>query len=483
MVKQASSAPAEEHFQSDPSEPDRSRQRVTEKCQRQEISSTSSTEQQPFKTQREEDQQQEDHRSSPENNIFTEIALEKHDLFKFQDINSWKQFSLELIAYYKSLCLLSIENTNNLHPVTSTTASAQDSQAASVSPNDNSLDGFTYNIGRFTLWLTERLKQTKHDDDDDKKKTDLFIDMMKLHTNMEKIIILSVEAGEPLQSLLDKDHEQHGRVEKQYAFAVVFLIRGKTVISSRCYPRHSTKRSHSEEILIEKLDDFFQNNGANVQHVFIYTHNSPCTKREKAHIEPCMFLLRKKADQWHNEYGFSTGIAFRRFWGQSRPNFFDFVTEIPSPRSAFYPYNEKCERIPFKLDWKDFKLKPGDILNLTDVEVRKSMTRRQDMISVFHSLKGFAETSFGLRTDYLETGGKMIAQSLKKFQDLDIWINISKTLKEKWDEMVNNSFLSLIRETITADFNAAVVHLAVEDLQLGDNSPLKLYHILERYQK
>lgn len=411
-------------------------------------------------------------------------------MFKVQDINSWRQFSLELIAYYESFCLPSIENTSNLQPVTSTTASSHDSQAEDVSPNNNSLDGFTYNIGTFTLWLTEKLKQSK---DDDKKKADLFVDIIILYSKIEKIIIPSVEASEPFQSLLDKHQKQHGGEEKQYAFAIVFFKDGKTVISSLCYPRHSKKRSHSEsiitdilhseEILIKELGNLFQNNGANVQHVFIYTHNSPCTKREKAHIDPCMFVLQKNADQWLNKYGFSTSVAFKEFWGQSRPNYFNFVTVIPSDGSAFYPYIGKCDSMSFKLFSKDFnKLKSREILNFKDVEDRKRLKLCKDIQSVLTSLKKVAET-FGLKTDHVERGERMIVQSLENFQDLDIWINVSKTLRAKWVEMVNNSFLSLIRETLTFDFNAAQVHLAVEDLQLGDNCPLKLYHILDRNHK
>ena len=211
----------------------------------------------------------------------------------------------------------------------------------------------------------------------------------------------------------------------------MFFKDGKTVISSLCYPCHSTKRSHSdsiirdtlhsEEILLKNLDHFFQNNGANVQHVFIYTHNSPCTIREKTHIEPCMFLLQKKADQWLNKYGISTAVAFKRFWGQSHPNYFNYVTEIPSPSSVFYPYTEKCGSMSFELVNKAFnKLKPGDILNLTDVEVKKRPKLCKDIGSVLTSLKELTETTFGLKTDHLERRERIIVQSLQNVQDLDI---------------------------------------------------------------
>ena len=251
---------------------------------------------------RKEDQQQEDHRSSPENIVFTELILEEYHLFKVQDIHLWKPFILGLIAYYTSLCLPSIENTSDFQPVTSTTASAQDSQAANVSPNNNSLDGFTDNIGRFTLRLTERLKQSKNDEN---SKTSLFTFVMGQFSKLKKIIIPSVDPDGQLQSLLNDHQKKHCRKEKQYAFAIVYFKDGKSVRSPSYYPCHSTKTSHSdsntgdtlhsEESLHKYLDNFFQNNGANVQLVLIYTHNSPCTKREKAGIEPCMFLLRRIA--------------------------------------------------------------------------------------------------------------------------------------------------------------------------------------------
>ena len=430
-----------------------------------------------FSSPRKEDQQQEDHRSSLENYLFKGISC-KHDvskkLSKVKAINLSQQFSLKFIAYYES----------NLQPVTSRTASAQDSQAANVLPNNNSLDGFTYNPGTFKMCLQYKLQESKRD----KKETDLFIDIMILYSNIVKLIIPSVEAGEPLQSLFYQHYKQHSGEENQYAFAVVFLKDGKTVPFSRKRP-HSRKKSksdsiitdtlHSEEILIKELDHFFQDNGANVQYLFIYTYNSPCIKREEAHIEPCMFLLRKKTYQWYNIYGFYTGVAFEWFWRESHVNFFNYITKIPSPRSEFYPYVKKCHDIPFKLICKDFKkLKPGDILNLKVVEARNRSKLCKDIRSRLTSLTELAETSSGLITDHLETGEKMTnVQSLQNIQDLDIWINICTTLRQKWVEMVNNSFLSLIKKTITADFNAAVVHLAVEDLQLGDNGPLKLYHI------
>ncbi|XP_030252986.1 uncharacterized protein LOC115569180 [Sparus aurata] len=470
-------------------EPDSSRQQIPEKRQRQETPSTSSTVLPFFIHEREEDQQQEDHHSNLENYLFKEISYEYdsfNKLFKVQYIDSRQQFILELIAHHESLCLPSIENTSNLQPVTSTTASAQDSPAANVSPNNNSSVGITYNTGAFIMWFQDKLKESK----DDEKKTDLFIDIMKLYLKLEKLIIPLVEADEPMQSLFDKHQKKHSRKEKQYAFAIVFFKDGKTEISSLFYPRHSTKRSHSdsiirdtlhsEEILIKNIDNLFQNNVDDVQHVFIYTHNSPCMKREKTHIDPCMFLLRKKADQWLNKYGISTTVAFKRFWGQSHPNYFNYVTDISSPSSVFYPYTEQCDSMSFKLDFK--KLTPGEILNLTDVEVKKRPKLCKDIESVLTSLKELTETTFGLKTDHVERGERMIVQSLENFQDLDIGIKISKTLREKWVEMVNNSFLSLIRETITADFKTAQVHLAVEDLQLGDNSPLQLYHILDRNQ-
>ena len=67
--------------------------------------------------------------------------------------------------------------------------------------------------------------------------------------------------------------------------------------------------------------------------------------------------------------------------------------------------------------------------------------------NLFLTVKKLAKASFGLKTDHWERGERIINKGLKHFQNLDIWINISKTLREKWVEMVNNSFLSLIRET------------------------------------
>ena len=62
------------------------------------------------------------------------------------------------------------------------------------------------------MWFQDKLKQSK----DDEKKTDLFIDIMKSYLKLEKLIIPLVEAGEPFQSLLDKNQKKHSGEEKLY---------------------------------------------------------------------------------------------------------------------------------------------------------------------------------------------------------------------------------------------------------------------------
>ncbi|XP_036933732.1 uncharacterized protein LOC119007888 isoform X3 [Acanthopagrus latus] len=450
MVKQASSAPAEEHFQSDPSEPDRSRQRVTEKCQRQEISSTSSTEQQPFKTQSEQDQQQEDHLSSPEENNNNIYPVE--DLFvtfsNDMDIDSIKNISNYQIKYWFESTSLNV-NTDNT-PLTE----------RFIQQFIEKIEELPKNCGKSKLNFAAVLKKKK-----------------KQYLNIKKINN-AVGARWPSQSFIDKCNDKIQKKEniKQYTVAIVFkdddaqispLIVPDilTVNNCDCIIKY---KLHSEEILIRVLHHYLQNNGNNVQHVFIYTHYSPCKLRKEECREPCMLLLQRTADQWYNEYGFGTEVVYDVSWVVT-PKYFNDVNYSHISHEEVIPFFksiiEDSDNIPFELYTQFFnELKPEKFVN-------------KDIQSELQKLKALP-TSVRLKNEHLEEGYKIIA-NLENIQDQDNRIKCD-TLKKKFEDIVNKSSIVPIREILYKDFNTTVDYLIANDLQEDDSSHLKLHHILDR---
>ncbi|XP_044062065.1 uncharacterized protein LOC122880727 [Siniperca chuatsi] len=356
-------------------QPDRSRRQVPEMPEREEMTSTSSTELQLVSPQREEDRQQEDR-----------PFLFQLNLFYFQKVNilfdSNKTLNLHLIASHVnspalldyiltirnpqtafdltiySLFFASVKKTLNikksvcfgtfsrpetlglhlilpfsyhLHSMMSTTANIEDLLAAlsNYSPIDFSAVNLRQ-ISQNILGLKDSFEKLIDCD-----KIELFNRVIKLVSNVEnELNIDAVCAGRHMKSLQECSNE------KQCASAVVFLKDGKCEIFAEVYPHYRNKKSknsdspstevtkHSEEILIGQIDEYLQSNGIHVQSILFYTLNSPCLKREK-HTDPCMFKLVEMAHQWQSKFGFSTVVAFTKFWGLSGPNFLR-ISRIPT---------------------------------------------------------------------------------------------------------------------------------------------------------
>lgn len=154
----------------------------------------------------------------------------------------------------------------------------------------------------------------------------------------------AVGARWPSQSFIDKCNckIQTGN-KKQYSCAIVFYKDGDAQISPLIVPDTLTVNNsdstikyklHSEEILITVLHHYLQNNGNNVQHVFIYRHYSPCKVREEECRESCMLLLQRTADQWYNKYRFGTEVVYKESWGV-HPGYFNYLKY-----SDIYPKGE-----------------------------------------------------------------------------------------------------------------------------------------------
>lgn len=286
--------------------------------------------------------------------------------------------------------------------------------------------------------------------------------------------------------------------DRQYAFSIVLMKDGRKEILHEVYPKFQNKKKnsgalnieqgksgltikttlHSEEILIQQLDDFLHRNGTTVEHILIYTYNSPCLKRENR-IVSCMFQLLYKAYEWYKLYGVITDVAFTKHWGLSGPNYFRNLTysSISCPSSVFHSCIEKCREIPFKLDHKKIRsiFKISGIYDIFSLSKDKEKLHK-DIKSVQKSLVSLAENSPCLYQDHLDCG----------YQTIDSFIfgsevhhKLCKMLREEWTEMVDDSSATPIRKYITEQFNTAVVHLFREQLEafLGKSSPLRLRRV------
>lgn len=280
--------------------------------------------------------------------------------------------------------------------------------------------------------------------------------------------------------------------DKQHAFSIVLMKDNSKVFFQDVYPDFKNKKKeavapdtksnqtkHSEEILIPQLDDFLRQKGTMVEHILIYTHNSPCLKRENKNVLPCMFQLLHKAYEWREHFEVSTHVAFTKFWGLSGPNYFQNLNSsiISCPSSDFVTHIETCKDIPFKLDHKNLKeiFKKSDIKNmLSHVKDKDKNTLLREILSARETLVSLAESSFGLRGVHLDRGKQKIDSFI--FPPA-VHNEVCERLQKEWKEMVYNSSMPPIRKYITEVFNRAVVHVFREQLKsfLGNNSPLQLH--------
>ncbi|XP_049441327.1 uncharacterized protein LOC125894154 isoform X5 [Epinephelus fuscoguttatus] len=311
-------------------------------------------------------------------------------------------------------------------------------------------------------------------------KTDFFTKIIP-HLNLDKESSIDImPPDEHMRSVLASQEE------KQYAFAIAYLKDGNTKDFPAVYPDHPKEeghsaslpsKKHSEEILIQQIDDFLLDRGNEVKILLVFSYNSPCLKREN-NATCCMFLLLQKADDWHSRYGFFTNVTFTKFWGLTGPNFFKHLTysDISDLKSVFFPYIEKCKNIRFKLNEKKLRRNMSENGGLykkihlaTDKKILSSTIK-----SILHKLVDQAKTSCRQK-DHLDRGTKIITS---KFHQ-EVREEIVTVLQKKWKEFINDESMSPIRKKISTDFNNAVLQFFVKELKFfgGDNSPLKLYQV------
>ncbi|XP_061581107.1 uncharacterized protein LOC133446912 [Cololabis saira] len=272
--------------------------------------------------------------------------------------------------------------------------------------------------------------------------------------------------------------------ETQHAFSIILFEDGTV----KCFPPvlpkfHDSKKKsdescqttkHSEEILLEQIDDFLDREGKIMDKILIYTYNSPCLQRKKG-VEACTFQLLQKAIDWFEEDKCLTYVAFTKSWGFTGPNYIRNISpsDFSDPKSVFYPHVKRHEGISFKLDPTNFRrvLEKEELSKiLSDIEKcdRKKLT--SEIKSAQSKLVELAENSSGTRKDLL-LQGKQLINSLNF--PAKVCNNVRGIMHKKWEDSVEESHMAKVLQIITEEFNSAVVLRFREQLK-ENNSPLQL---------
>ncbi|CAI5668178.1 unnamed protein product [Oreochromis niloticus] len=299
-----------------------------------------------------------------------------------------------------------------------------------------------------------------------KKKEDSYHQIKEMQKVAHKI--LTVDANTFFPSL--KDYLQmHER--KQYALAIFFMKRSKTIFVSPEFEVDYENDKHTETLLCQEVQIILQQIGTFVESILVYTLNSPCLN--------CMSLLSKEAYSWHREYGISTTVGFTQFWGLSGQDFFQNIscsyTNMLDPKNVFHESTQKCKGDPFKL--KPFTVNSKIFQNIRKLsEKEEKHSCRKKIESYVSVLKTLAKNSFCSRETHLQRGENTISSFIfpPMIQDA-----CRDSLLKDWLVLVNDSAKSNVIKQITKDFNVAVVEVINQKLKssCGNNSPLKLCHI------
>ncbi|XP_041845712.1 uncharacterized protein LOC121642816 [Melanotaenia boesemani] len=271
-----------------------------------------------------------------------------------------------------------------------------------------------------------------------------------------------------------KDYVKMNTVNsKQYAFATIFMRDGSKTSFKPKYPNFANrKHTHSEEFVIEELEDFISRNGPMVETVYIYSYNSPCLQR-KGGVQPCMFMLMQKAAEWKEKYNILLKVGFTKFWVPKCPDWFE---ELISTLDS-----EKFKDYRFKLDYKNLadKFKKSPIFSLLsqvdnlekNTLFDKITSTRKDLLDLAQSLD-----NIGLRDDLLLKGEQLINSCKCSPIVRDEFCRI---LLKEWSETVNNSFEKDIKSKIRKEVGHAVILLFMDKLRSDwrNSFPLKLYRV------
>ncbi|XP_034398623.1 uncharacterized protein LOC117737085 [Cyclopterus lumpus] len=316
----------------------------------------------------------------------------------------------------------------------------------------------------------------------------------------------AVYSGKRWQIFLYNVNKTKPEGDKQYAIAMVFLKDGTATFFGPFYPKFEPKISlHSEEIIINPVDNFLRKTKTMAEHIYIYSLNSPCL--ERGHKDPCMFQLLKKAIEWHELYNVSLCVAYTKCWGLSGPNYFKIrkANRSPSKNNSLTSPIEDEDKNTVTITTKELmsleKYSPDlysnisftlnakyleDILHKKDVFnsltspfrlVDKNIARKQISLARKELVSLAKKSPQGVLEEHLDCGRKMLnsVSFLPAIQN-----EVFKALLNAWEEVVNYSLMT--GESFTGQFNKYILYLFWKEckVDLGNNCPFKLQHIPPR---
>lgn len=308
--------------------------------------------------------------------------------------------------------------------------------------------------------------QSKFKKETDKNRSKLVGDIMKLFCNDEN----------QLQNMLEEEKDK--KEKKQFAYFKILKKNGERVSDNKIVrPKHRKKKNdscnqtlHCEEILVEPIEEYLENIQGDVKAILIYSYYSPCLKREN-NIEPCMFLLRRKACEWHSKYGCATYVQYNESWGLRGLNYLKNLrySEISDYDDVLKQYGDK-----FQLESERIKnlLSPMyQIIPTLGLASEKKKALNKEITTVKKKLLKLAESS-KTRQEHQDLGHEIIQSLLQSSLILPDHIT---TLLHEWSEMVMGDLL-LSSDTInklTTHFNTKLVKYFQKRF-LGNSCPLKL---------
>lgn len=283
---------------------------------------------------------------------------------------------------------------------------------------------------------------------------------------------------------LDMEMEHHHQSDmgndNQYGFAIIFHEKGGGVISEKAYPfgqkkkeqKDDQNKKHSEEKLIELIDDYFTNNIIEGGCVLIYTFYSPCLNR-------CMMKIGEKSFKWFEKYKIMTIVCFTKYWGEAGPKSFDkYKINEENEATDVSKLNDRYNEIPFRLDCKHLKAILQKCHLFKILSGPKYEGKKSDNKKLKEAIKEFLALPEELlqphvRHEHLSLGKTHVSsiQFPLRYES-----KLRRKLSEIWKEAVSVCFNEMLTERITTDYNFRVVEYYVRELKSSfkDHCPLQV---------
>ncbi|XP_041845710.1 uncharacterized protein LOC121642815 isoform X2 [Melanotaenia boesemani] len=229
----------------------------------------------------------------------------------------------------------------------------------------------------------------------------------------------------------------------QFARFYLLMKNCTWVISNQYKPNHANSL-HSEEILLNDLNTFLQDEGDEVSALFIYTFNSPCLHRYNK--TPCMFLLLDQSPIFKHFYGFQRHIFYTKNYGIAGPHYYKNIkySDISHSGSPFQKFCKDQEKVAFNIK--------SNFQNL----IKEFFENNHEKNLYKDKLKS-ALNCHRTRQEHLDQGHEIFGLS---------------DYNAKWTKIVEKEFMQHVREKL----RSAVVPYFAKTF-LGNSCPKQLYQL------